>query len=299
MAPSLESRPFTPDGVCAGAERFLLGLGKKALVADVFGSAVSKMSASPMDGPTAWLLVLYFSLQMYLDFSGYSDMSIGLGRMFGFSFRENFNFPYLSTSISEFWRRWHISLGAWFREYVYIPLGGGRRGSVYLNLLIIFLLTGMWHGSPSIYLCWGLWHGLFVLAERTPLYRRIREKLPCAGLPGWAYTMLVVGLGWQCFRLRDVSDFFAFLKNLAGIPAGTLQFSWRFYLTPKLLTLSLLTAAGIWALSRPGVQARLRKWNEASPLFCAAKYAALLAVLALSFCAIVANGYTPFLYFQY
>ena len=299
MAPMLSSRSFSIDEMVAGMERFLLGLGKKVLLADAFGRSVSNMLSSPMDGPTAWLVVLFFSLQLYLDFSGYSDMAIGIGRVFGFSFQDNFNFPYISTSVGEFWRRWHISLGAWFREYVYVPLGGSRRGNVYLNLFIVFFLTGIWHGSTNIYLCWGVAHGLCVMAERTALYRRLRSSLPFSSFFGWLYTMLVVGLGWMCFQLAYVSDFLNFLKNLAGVYSGELVFTWQFYLTPKMIVISLCSIAGIWIFSRPQMQRRLWNWNETSLLFCTMKYLVLLIVAVLCFCSIVANGYAPFLYFQY
>ncbi len=144
MRRSLEERTFTLDQVCAGCERILIGLAKKVLLADQLGTLLGTMpQQGHMDAATAWLGVAVYGFQLYFDFSGYSDMAIGLSKIFGFHFRENFNFPYLSKSVTEFWKRWHISLGSWFREYVYIPLGGSRRGSVYLNLFIVFLLTGM------------------------------------------------------------------------------------------------------------------------------------------------------------
>ena len=173
-----------------------MGLAKKAVLANSIGEVADKIftaDVASLGSVNAWIGAICYTLQIYYDFSGYSDMAIGLGRIFGFDFMENFNYPYISRSVSEFWRRWHISLSTWFRDYLYIPLGGNRRGNVYLNLLIVFLATGIWHGAAWGFLVWGLWHGLFMLIER-----RFRGKEPALRIPGfakWIYTMLVVMLG--------------------------------------------------------------------------------------------------------
>jgi len=167
----IDDRHVTVDDFAAGARRFIMGLGKKALIANTMAVTVDSIWAQGIQNNTvaiAWLGAIAYSLQIYFDFSGYSDMAIGLGRMFGFHFLENFNLPYISRSITEFWRRWHISLSSWFRDYVYIPLGGNRHGvfKTYRNLFIIFLLTGIWHGAAWHYILWGIWHGVFMLIER-------------------------------------------------------------------------------------------------------------------------------------
>lgn len=163
-------RKSSLDDIAQGAERFILGLSKKVMIADVLAAVSDSIFSTPVDGldwPVAWLGAVCYTLQIFFDFSGYSDMAIGIGRIFGFHFLENFNLPYISTSVTEFWRRWHISLSRWFRDYLYIPLGGNRRGNVYVNLLIVFICTGLWHGAAFTFLFWGLWHGFFLIAERV------------------------------------------------------------------------------------------------------------------------------------
>ena len=171
ILPDIEQNIVHFDDISAGVKRFIIGLGKKVLIANQLGSTVDKVFGENViytDFSIAWLGAITYSLQLYYDFSGYSDMAIGLGRIFGFHFKENFSHPYLSGSITEFWRRWHISLGAWFREYLYIPLGGNRCGvtRTYVNLLFVFFVTGLWHGAAWTFVVWGLWHGTFVVAER-------------------------------------------------------------------------------------------------------------------------------------
>lgn len=300
MQPQITRRTVTLDSFSAGVQRFIFDLAKKVLLADAFGVKLSQInSATAIDTPTAWLGVLLFALQLYLDFSGYSDMAIGLGRMFGFSLKENFNFPYLSKSISEFWRRWHISLGSWFREYIYIPLGGNRQGSVYLHLFIVFLLTGMWHGNTLIYVCWGVAHGICAMLERTRVYQSLKEKIPFFPVIGWIYTTFVVCLGWLCFRLEGIHAFFAYLKNLVGIGIGELTFTWRYFFTPKIILLIVIACGGMLILSRGRIQSMLQRLDESSRVFVVVKYLVLLLLFGLSFMSIVSNGYTPFLYATY
>ena len=298
MRPQLEQRRFTLDQVSAGFERVLVGLAKKVLLADQLGALLGTMPQTGyMDAATAWLGVAAYGFQLYFDFSGYSDMAIGLSNVFGFRFGENFNFPYLSKSVTEFWKRWHISLGSWFREYVYIPLGGSRRGSVYLNLFIVFLLTGMWHGNTGIYICWGLAYGILCVMERTPWFRRLQSRRWYPAV-GWIYTMLVVFIGWLCFRLPDVGTFFLYLKNMLGMGIGELTFTYRYFFTAKTVTLLLVSVLGIFLCSRQRVRALYQQAME-RPLWVYLKYIVLLALFALSYTAILSNGYTPFLYFQY
>lgn len=240
MKEKLRSRSFTLEGVSYGMERFLIGLGKKVLLADEMGVILGDITASSaIDTPTAWIAVLLFGLQLYFDFSGYSDMAIGLGSCFEFPIAENFNFPYISTSIGEFWRRWHISLGAWFRNYVYIPLGGNRKGNVYFNLLIVFLLTGIWHGNTVIYVLWGLLHGVLIVIERTPVYKRVPWHKPIGKALGILYTNLFVFVGWLCFRLADVHELKAYLKIMLGKTAEYIPFTWNYFLDAKALVLLL------------------------------------------------------------
>ena len=201
----IESRRVTAEDFAQGARRFIYGLAKKVLIANVMAQGADGLYALPASGVTggmAWLAALLYTFQIYYDFSGYSDMAIGLGRMFGFRFSENFNYPYLSRSIREFWRRWHISLSTWFRDYVYIPLGGNRKGTArtYLNLLIVFLLTGIWHGAGVTFILWGLYHGLLSIVERLGLGKLLKKLGPAA----WIYAFLAAVFGWVLFRVEDV-----------------------------------------------------------------------------------------------
>lgn len=176
IASEIDDRRVTIEDFSYGIERFIIGLGKKAIIANSMASMVDSIwnnGATENTWIIAWIGSIGYTLQIYFDFSGYSDMAIGLGRMFGFHFNENFNMPYISKNISEFWRRWHISLSSWFKDYVYIPLGGNRK-HVYLNLAIVFLLTGIWHGASWHYIAWGVWNGAFILIERA--VRKNREK---------------------------------------------------------------------------------------------------------------------------
>jgi alginate O-acetyltransferase complex protein AlgI len=218
VAAQIISRRITLEGLYLGIRRFTIGLAKKILIANTLGSVADQVFALGGEDLTtglAWIGILCYALQIYFDFSGYSDMAIGLGRMFGFTFPENFNYPYISKSIKEFWRRWHISLSSWFRDYVYIPLGGNRRKPirVHLNLVLVFLLTGLWHGASWNFVIWGLFHGIFLLLERT-VFGRVLEKL-------WfpfrnAYALLVVLVGWVFFRADDVPHALYYLKAMFG-----------------------------------------------------------------------------------
>ena len=192
------------------------------LIANTVGLAADKIFAIPSEHLTfslSWLGIICYTLQIYFDFSGYSDMAIGLGRMFGFEFLENFNYPYISESIREFWKRWHISLTSWFRDYLYIPLGGNRHGSLrtYTNLIIVFFITGLWHGASWTFIFWGLWHGFFLMIERT----KIGKNLESLWIPlQYFYTMGVVMIGWVLFRADSFSYTISFIKAMFGLGNG-------------------------------------------------------------------------------
>lgn len=302
MVAQIQKREISFAKFTVGLERFLIGLFKKVLIADLLREMVtSMMSASALDSLSAWILVIAYGFQLYFDFSGYSDMAIGVSKLFGFDFKENFNFPYTATSVSDFWRRWHISLGDWFREYVYIPLGGNREGNVYLHLFVVFVLTGLWHGNTNIFLYWGIAHGLMVVLERTPLYAKIKEKLSPSLFKaiGWCYTMAVVFLGWTCFWIGDVASFVNFLKLLLGIGEVGTSFTWQYYLRPRLWILIGISVVGIVLFSRSRVQTYLRTKNECSKIFNIVKYVVFLGLFAVAFSFMTANGFAPFLYFQF
>ena len=198
IAEQIDDRTVDGEDIALGLRRFIAGLGKKVLIANAMGAAADAIFAmAAPDLLSAWVGAVAYLFQIYYDFSGYSDMAIGLGKMFGFRFKENFNYPYISGSIQEFWRRWHISLSTWFRDYVYIPLGGNRKGRArtVMNKLTVFLLTGLWHGANWTFVVWGLFHGFFLLLEEfIPRLKKLPKVL------GHIYTLLVVTLGFVVFR---------------------------------------------------------------------------------------------------
>lgn len=218
VAKQLVSRVITRELFASGVSRFILGLGKKVLVANTVAMTAEKIFAlgtSELTTGVAWLGATAYTIQIYFDFSGYSDMAIGLGRMLGFNFRENFNYPYISKSVREFWQRWHISLSTWFRDYLYIPLGGSRcsTGRTYLNLLAVFFLCGLWHGASWTFVVWGFYHGLFLILERLWLGKFLSKR---HAIISQTYTVLVVMCGWVLFASDTLSHATSFLAAMAG-----------------------------------------------------------------------------------
>lgn len=301
IAAQITGRKETIQKFSAGVMRFCWGLGKKVLLANAFAEVVDeifKYGPYAVTRKALWLGAILYMMQIYYDFSGYSDMAIGLGKMFGFEFQENFNYPYTSHSVQEFWRRWHISLSSWFRDYVYIPLGGNRKGVIctYRNLLIVFFLTGMWHGAGPAFILWGLYHGLFLILERVWLGKRLK-KLP--GIISWGYGMTVVFFGWILFRAEDLSLFFTYVRNMFVSHGGTILI-WT-YLDSKMI---FLIIAG--ALFAGGVQKLYEKvrvhFNGKIPengVVTIPRAAACMAIFWLCVAALVSNSYNPFIYFRF
>lgn len=222
VADQLARRSVTVLDLQYGIQRFVIGLGKKILIANAMGAVadhVFSLSSETLPASLLWLGMLTYTLQIYYDFSGYSDMAIGLGRMFGFRFRENFNYPYSAVSIQDFWRRWHISLSSWFRDYLYIPLGGNRKSPArtYLNMLTVFFLCGLWHGASWTFIVWGLYHGLFLVLERLGL-GALLERLP--RLVQIAYAWMVIMVGWVFFRAESLPKALEFLGGLVRFDAA-------------------------------------------------------------------------------
>jgi alginate O-acetyltransferase complex protein AlgI len=219
----IHKREVTLEGFAEGVRRFVIGLGKKMLIANVCAEACDKVFAVPVAQLTpgiAWLGIVTYTLQIYFDFSGYSDMAIGLARMFGFKFLENFDYPYISRSITEFWRRWHISLSSWFRDYLYIPLGGSRgsKAKTYRNLVVVFFLCGLWHGANVTFIVWGLFHGAFLVMERAGMGAWF-ERRPA--VLRHVYTLLVVMVGWVFFRSTTLAYALSYLGAMVGIIDGS------------------------------------------------------------------------------
>ncbi len=293
-----------PDGnaICCGARRFVFGLAKKVLLANNMGllwSAVRELDYGEISVLTAWIGILAFALQIYFDFSGYSDMAIGLGAVMGFAFPENFNYPYISGSITEFWRRWHISLSSWFREYVYIPLGGNRRGRPrqMLNILIVWMLTGIWHGAGWNFLLWGLWFAFFLIAEKLFLGKLLSE-LP--DFLGHVYTLAVVLASWAIFELDSVGSIGGFLGAMLGTGGRLLWDRQALYLGRENLVLLVLCGIAATPLGAK-IAGRLEKGRTgyAMALYELGGLTVPAALLLLSVAYVVDASYNPFLYFRF
>ena len=222
IAAQIRLRSISIDNFNKGIYRFVIGLSKKLIIADplsLIADDIFSLEPSTIPIEIAWIGIVCYSLQIYFDFSGYSDMAIGLGKMLGFDFLENFNYPYISRSIQEFWRRWHISLSNWFRDYLYIPLGGNRKGKLmtYLNLVIVFLVTGLWHGASWNFIIWGLFHGAFLIFERLG-FNRILQRLPKP--ISISYVLFTVMVGWVFFKANDIGHSINYLKSMFGFYDG-------------------------------------------------------------------------------
>ena len=318
IADQLARRVVTLDDFAYGVRRFITGLAKKVLVANVVAGPADAIFAMPfaeLSTAHAWLGIVCYTLQIYFDFSGYSDMAIGLGRMFGFHFPENFRWPYVAQSVQDFWRRWHISLSSWFRDYLYVPLGGNRVPPArrYANLVTVFFLCGLWHGASWTFVVWGLWHGAFLVIERvvrrTPR-QAIAMEVPVAakptdGITAWPiwphlYTLAVVIVGWVFFRADTLHSAMLFLEAMAGLsPAAPTALSVQWYLTPELWLALIAGAIGStpWV---PALAARIDR--DGGPLRVAtslASTAMLVALLVASIMQMAARTYNPFIYFRF
>lgn len=278
----LADRNVTAERFSYGISRFITGLSKKVLLANNIGMVWEQISGgnlAVLSAAEAWIGAAAFSFQIYFDFSGYSDMAIGLGELFGFHFQENFNHPYRSKSMTEFWRRWHISLGTWFREYVYIPLGGSRKGMKrqLCNLLIVWCLTGLWHGASWNFLIWGLYFGVFLTAEKLFLLRRLEA------LPGWvshAYCLIFVAVSWVIFAFDSMADVCTYVKSMFGLGSGGWIGEAALYYGETwgvFFVVCALCSLGIFKMKR----------------------AFLPVLFAASICFLAGGTYNPFLYFRF
>ena len=295
----LLSRTHTVDRFASGVRRFAVGFGKKILLGDALAAVYAYLSTAAdfeFTVLSGWLMVATYTLHIYFDFSGYSDMAIGLGRMFGFEFPENFRYPYMASSITDFWRRWHITLSTWFREYVYIPLGGNRRGRArqYFNLAVVWLLTGLWHGASWNFVLWGLFYLILLVAEKAFLLRLL-ERNRLTRVLGHIGALLLVGIGWMIFDHTDLGEAFRIIGGLFGI--GTAGFAAATVSWQALRLLPLLAVSVAAATPYP-----TRLWNrltERRPALTVLEPVLLVAVLALSVACAVRSDYSPFLYFNF
>lgn len=302
VARQINERRVTIDGFSYGVQRFIIGLGKKVLIANtvaVPADAIFGLPTGELTTGLAWLGIVSYTLQIYFDFSGYSDMAIGLGHMFGFRFMENFNYPYISQSITEFWRRWHISLSTWFRDYLYIPIGGNRGGAIrtYVNLVIVFFLCGLWHGASWTFVAWGFFHGAFLVIERMGFGRALqRVPLPVRS----TYTLLVVLVGWVFFRAETFAGATAYLAAMFGFAAGDgVHENVAMHLDYLVLVAIIAGAIGstpIW----PKIGASVN--SVTGPTLAGlstVRVAALVSILIACVLQLGASTHNPFIYFRF
>lgn len=297
MEPQLTDHPVTREGFGSGARLFLVGLAKKVLLANTLGTtfyAITALQPSELSAATAWLGAILYSLMLYFDFGGYSDMAIGLAGMFGFSFSKNFDYPYISSSITEFWRRWHISLGAWFRDYVYIPLGGSRAGrnKTIRNLLVVWLLTGIWHGADWSFFAWGVYYGILLVLEKFVLHG-LAERLP--KVLQHIFTVILVVIGWVFFFSDSLGSAAAYLGSMFGFGAGGFDSSALYYLGNSWLILLISIVAALPFVSRILTKLYHRKGQLAIVL----SVVVFGILLLLCIASMMNDTYSTFLYFQF
>ncbi len=301
FGPQLKSREISIENVTSGVRRFIVGLAKKLIIAGTLGNVVDTVFeiSDGLDIRLAWLGAIGYSLQIYFDFSGYSDMAIGMGKMFGFGTKENFNYPYIASSIGNFWRRWHISLSSWFKDYLYIPLGGNRKGKLMaaLNKAIVFTLCGIWHGANMTFLVWGFWHGLLSAAESLNIVPvRKLEASKGGRIVGRIYTLLAVCLGFVMFRAVSVEQGFSVI--------GAMFAGFNFTDSSTVLLHSLLNTETAVILilgvifSMP-VKAWFEKFIKIKPVLEVLCYVGTLLLFVLCIGKMASGGFAPFIYAQF
>ena len=296
ISDSLHNRTLTLDKTVLGLKRFCFGMAKKVLLANTLGYAVDEILSHPINDLSAllcWTAAVFYTLQIYFDFSGYSDMAIGLANVFGFTFRENFNLPYISTSIREFWRRWHISLSTWFRDYLYIPLGGNRKGTVRtgINLLIVFFTTGLWHGAQWNFVIWGLYYGVLLIFEKYYLTKYL-TRIP--KILQHLYTMLMIVIGWVFFFSESAGSALKYLGMMVGIGSkGFLHSQDCFVIVSNwglwLAGIICCTSIGSGILNRNGYEGNGKWFTDLAYM--------MLFVITISW--LITDSFNPFLYFRF
>ncbi len=298
LAPQIAEREHDLDKFRRGIKRFCYGIGKKVLIANTLGAAADKIwgfeKIEDMGSGIAWLGIVLYTLQIYYDFSGYTDMAIGIGGMLGFKISENFDYPYTSLSIQEFWRRWHISLSSWFRDYIYIPLGGNRvgKGRLFFNLFVVFLVTGIWHGANLTFILWGLLFALFSIIERAFLGNALKKN-PVKPL-NWIYTVFVVMMGWVLFRAPSLSAAFRYFGQLFSFSASSQGYTVISYLNFEVMVALIFGILLCGPVQRP--LKKLYEKLENKPVFMCIDGLLQLAILAWSIIMLVSGSYNPSIY---
>ena len=297
----LKERSIILKDMNEGLIRFILGLAKKVIIANNLGVIVDtiwSLSTNELSISVAWIGSIAYTLQIYFDFSGYSDMAIGIAKVFGFNFKENFNYPYMSTSMSDFWRRWHISLSSWFKDYIYIPLGGSRTGNVYFNIFVVFLITGIWHGSAWNFIIWGIWNGFFNIMEKyfaskgQVIGKGNKIKIYVSRI----YTLLVVNLGWVFFRAPDLNSAIKYIYTMFGFGnANMVSYSASWFLDN--FTIMLFITALIFSV--PYLKNKYQKMFVNNYLRYIVEKLVLIALFIICFMTVISSSYSSFIYFQF
>ncbi|TBV28145.1 MBOAT family protein [Meridianimaribacter sp. CL38] len=297
----LKNRKVTVDSFSKGVERFIIGLAKKMIIANncaYLADAIFNLPDGEMSAITAWLGVIAYSFQIYYDFSGYSDMAIGIGKMLGFNFPENFNFPYISKTVQEFWRRWHMTLSNWFKDYVYISLGGNRKGNnrTYFNLMIVFFVTGLWHGASWTFIVWGLFHGLFIIIERIGL----KKVLVKNRIVSHFYLLLIVTVSWVFFRSDNLSYAFNYLTSMFSFNSSINLDFIAYYLNKEVaiaLILALVFSMPIYKFIKARLlHSQLHQLNKSLLLLRPVGLTVLFIICCMY---IASDSYNPFIYFRF
>lgn len=294
----INSRRESFDRFVMGLKRFIIGLAKKVLLANTIGAVVDVIFALPVEelsASVAWMGIISYTLQLYFDFSGYSDMAIGLGHMFGFRFLENFNYPYVSKSVTEFWRRWHISLSTWFKQYLYIPLGGNRvsKPRQYLNLFIVFLATGFWHGASWSFVLWGVWNGIFIILEKMTNFTRETESRLVNALKH-VYGYVIFTLGLVIFRADDLPYAWGYLRLMLGGLETSAENGIGYYADNFFIAAFLVGAPASIGLFK-----NILEWGNRTTLRTWIVNIYLIALYLLTFLCLAGSTYNPFIYFRF
>lgn len=297
ISDQIENRELSYETFAFGTRRFIYGLSKKVIIANILATTVDKiysLDSTQLTSAYAWVASIFYSLQIYYDFSGYSDMAIGLGKMFGFSFDENFNYPYTSFSIQDFWRKWHISLSTWFREYLYIPLGGNRNGIIrtYINLLIVFFVTGFWHGAGYTFIIWGIFHGFFSILERMWLGKHLHKK----SIFSHIYSLLVINYGWIIFRSESLTQAMNFFRSMTFFwKQSATDIAWQTLISNESIFIVFIAIVGcgfIQSLFNKSSVILKIKYSLFELLYCSLLFFICIAILA-------SKSYNPFIYFRF
>jgi len=294
----LANRSVNLESFSSGIYRFARGFAKKILISNTVALLADTIfgMTEGLTGFAAWIGIIAYSLQIYYDFSGYSDMAIGLGRMFGFEFLENFNYPYISISVQDFWRRWHMSLSTWFRDYLYIPLGGNRKGNArtYINLIIVFACTGFWHGAAFTFIVWGMYHGLFLIIERSKAGKLIRSLPKTVGS---VYTLLIVIIGWVIFRADTLTIAFQYISTMFNF--ANFNFAFGASLVDRLTFITLISGIVLAVPIVPAIEKLMLKLKAGDIIVQASSAVLSIAMIIVSVLFLTGSDYNPFIYFRF